>query len=157
MLRLLVGDEKRINGLVSLKSTSHAVYEAKYHLVWCPKYRKRVLVGEVRERVKQLFYRIAEQFDFEIGRCEVAEDHVRILVSFPPRYSIAKVVGIIKGISSSKVFEEYPKLKEKLWGGHLWEQGYFARTVGELITDGVIRRYIEKHSFSYEQLTFEDI
>jgi putative transposase len=142
---------------VSLKSTSHAVYEAKYHLVWCPKYRKRVLVGEVGERVKQLFYRIAEQFDFEIDRCEVAEDHIHLLISFPPRYSIAKVVGIIKGISSSKVFEEYPKLKKKLWGGHLWEQGYFVRTVGEQITDGVIRRYIEKHSFSYEQLKFEDI
>ena len=94
---------------------------------------------------------------FEIDRCEVAEDHVHILLSFPPRYSIAKVVGIIKGISSSKVFEEYPKIKEKLWGGHLWEQGYFVRTVGEQITDGVIRRYIEKHSFSYEQLKFEDI
>ena len=142
---------------MSLKSTSHAVYEAKYHLVWYPKYRKRVLVGEVGERVKQLFYRIAEQFDFEIDRCEVAEDHIHLLISFPPRYSIAKVVGIIKGISSSKVFEEYPKLKKKLWGGHLWEQGYFVRTVGEQITDGVIRRYIEKHSFSYEQLKFEDI
>ena len=142
---------------MSLKSTSHAVYEAKYHLVWCPKYRKRVLVGEVGERVKQLFYRIAEQFDFKIDRCEVVEDHIHLLISFPPRYSIAKVVGIIKGISSSKVFEEYPKLKKKLWGGHLWEQGYFVRTVGEQITDGVIRRYIEKHSFSYEQLKFEDI
>ena len=142
---------------MSLKSTSHAVYEAKYHLVRCPKYRKRVLVGEVGERVKQLFYRIAEQFDFEIDWCEVAEDHIHLLISFPPRYSIAKVVGIIKGISSSKVFGEYPKLKKKLWGGHLWEQGYFARTVGEQITDGVIRRYIEKHSFSYEQLKFEDI
>ncbi len=80
-----------------------------------------------------------------------------MLISFPPRYSIAKVVGIIKGISGSKIFEEYPKLKKKLWGGHLWEQGYFARTVGEQITDDVIRRYIEKHSFSSEQLKFEDI
>ena len=142
---------------MSLRSTSHAVYEAKYHLVWCPKYRKRVLVGEVRERVKQLFHIIAEQYDFEIDRCEVAEDHIHILLSFPPRYSIAKVVGIIKGISSSKVFEAYPKLKEKLWGGHLWEQGYFVRTVGEQVTDGVIKRYIEKHSFSYEQLKFEDV
>ena len=142
---------------MSLKSTSHAVYEAKYHLVWCPKYRKKVLVGEVRERVKQLFHIIAEQFDFEIDRCEVAEDHIHILLSFPPRYSIAKVVGIIKEISSSKVFEEYPKIKERLWGGHLWEQGYFVRTVGEQVTDGVIRRYIEKHSFSYDQLKFEDV
>ena len=140
-----------------LKSTSHAVYEAKYHLVWCPKYRKRILVGEVAERVKGLFFEIAERFDFEIDRCEVAEDHIHVLISFPPRYSIAQVVGIIKGKSGSKIFEEYPKLKKRLWGGHLWEQGYFARTVGEQITDDVIRRYIEKHSFSSDQLKFEGI
>ena len=137
-----------------LKSTSHAVYEAKYHLVWCPKYRKKILVGEIRERVKELFFEIAERYDFEIDRCEVAEDHIHILISFPPRYSIAQVVGIIKGKSGSKIFEEYPMLKKKLWGGHLWEQGYFARTVGEQITDDVIRRYIEKHSFSSDQLNF---
>ena len=137
-----------------LKSTSHAVYEAKYHLVWCPKYRKKILVEEIRERVKELFFEIAERYDFEIDRCEVAEGHIHILLSFPPRYSIAQVVGIIKGKSGSKIFEEYPKLKKKLWGGHLWEQGYFARTVGEQITDDVISRYIEKHSFSSEQLKF---
>ncbi len=140
-----------------LKSTSHAVYEAKYHLVWCPKYRKKILVGEIRERVKELFFGIAERYDFEIDRCEVAEDHIHILLSFPPRYSIAQVVGIIKGKSGSKVFEEHPMLKKKLWGRHLWEQGYFARTVGEQITDDVIRRYIEKHSFSSEQLKFDGI
>ena len=137
-----------------LKSTSHAVYEAKYHLVWCPKYRKKILVGEIRERVKELFFEIAERYDFEIDRCEVAEGHIHILISFQPRYSIAQVVGIIKGKSGSKIFEEYPMLKKKLWGGHLWEQGYFARTVGEQITDDVIRRYIEKHSFSSDQLNF---
>ena len=137
-----------------LKSTSHAVYEAKYHLVWCPKYRKKILVERIRERVKEIFYEIAERYDFEIDRCEVAEDHIHILISFPPRYSIAQVVGIIKGRSGSKILEESPKLKEKLWGGHLWEQGYFARTVGEQITDDVIRRFIEKHSFSSDQLRF---
>ena len=107
-----------------LKSTSHAVYEAKYHLVWCPKYRKKILVREIRERVKELFFQIAERYDFEIDRCEVAEDHIHVLISFPPRYSIAQVVGIIKGKSGSKIFAEYPRLKKKLWGGHLWEQGY---------------------------------
>ena len=136
-----------------LRSTSHAVYDSKYHLVWCPKYRKRILVGEIRNRVKEIFYKIAEEFDFEMDRCEVAEEHIHILLSFPPRYSIARVVGIIKSISSSKIFDEFPKVKKKLWGGHFWEQGYFVRTVGEQMTDDVIRRYIDKHSFSYAQPT----
>ena len=122
--------------------------------MWCPKYRKKILVGDVRDRVKELFYKIAEEFEFEIDRCEIAEDHVHILLSFPPRYSISKVVGIMKSISASKLFEEFPRIRKRLWGGHLWEQGYFVRTVGEQVTDDVIRRYIEKHSFSYEQPTF---
>jgi len=139
---------------VVLKSTSHAVYESKYHLVWCPKYRKKILVGAIRERVKQIFYKIAEEFDFEIDSCEVAADHIHILLSFPPRYSISKVVGIIKSISSSKIFDEFPDISKKLWAGHFWEQVYFVRTVGEQVTDEVIKRYIQKHSFSYAHPTF---
>ena len=96
---------------MSLRRTSHAVYEAKYHLVWCPKYRKKILDEEIRPRVKELFEEIASHFDFEIDRCEVCEDHVHILVSFPPRYSVARVVGILKSISGSKVFKEFPKVK----------------------------------------------
>ena len=97
-----------------LKSTSHAVYESKYHLVWYPKYHKRILTCMVKDRVKELFYKIAEEFDFEIDRCEVAQEHVHILLSFQPRYSISKVVAIIKSISSSKIFEEFPSIRKKL-------------------------------------------
>ena len=122
-------------------------------MVWCPKYRKKVLVGAIRDRVKQLFYKIAEEFDLEIDSCEVAEEHIHILLSFPPRYSISRVVGIIKSISSSKIFEDFREVRKKLWGGHFWEQGYFVRTVGEQMTDDVIRRYIAKHSFSYDEPT----
>ena len=139
-----------------LRRTSHAVYEAKYHLVWCPKYRKKVLAGAIQQRVKGLFEEIAQQFDFEIDRCEVNEEHVHLLTSFPPRYSVSKVVGILKSISSSKVFEEFPKIRKQLWAGHLWEQGYFFRTVGEHVTDDVIRKYIEQHSLSHDQLDFFD-
>jgi putative transposase len=137
---------------MNIKRTSHAVYEAKYHLVWCPKYRKKILKEEIQDRVKELFIEIADHFDFEIDRCEVAEDHIHMLLSFPPRYSISRVVGILKSISGSKIFKEFPKVKEKLWGGHLWEQGYFCRTVGEQVTDDVIRKYIDYHSLSRNQL-----
>ena len=139
-----------------VRRTSHAVYEAQYHLVWCPKYRKRILIGDVAKRVKELFEEIADHFEFEIDRCEVSEDHVHILLSFPPRYSVSRVVGILKSISGSRIFQEFPKVKKKLWGGHLWEQGYFFRTVGQHVTDDVIRKYIEQHSSSRDQLKLFD-
>ena len=135
-----------------LKRSSHAVYEAKYHLVWCPKFRKKILTDEIRPRIKELFIEISSHFDFEIDRCGIAEDHIHILLSFPPRYSVSKVVGILKSISGSKILNEFPRVKKQLWGGHFWEQGYFYRTVGEQVTDDVIRKYIENHSFSQNQL-----
>jgi len=134
-----------------LKRTSHAVYETKYHLVWCPKYRKKILKGYIQERVKEIFYRISDEFGFEIDRCEVAEDHVHILLTFPPRYSISRVVGILKSISASEIFKEFPRVRKYLWGGKLWEQGYFVRTAGDKVTEEIIRRYIEEHSDSLEQ------
>ena len=127
------------------KRTSHAVYETKYHLVWAPKYRKGVLRGQLRERVAGLFHEIAQEFGFEIDTLEVAVDHVHIFLDFPPRYSIAKVVGILKSISASQVFEEFPQLRKQLWARELWEDGYFARTVGDKVTAEVIRRYIRQH------------
>ena len=127
------------------KRTSHAVYETKYHLVWAPKYRKGVLRGQLRERIEGLFREIAQEFGFEIDTLEVAGDHVHIFLDFPPRYSIAKVVGILKSVSASQVFEEFPQLRKQLWARELWEDGYFARTVGDNVTAAVIRRYIRQH------------
>jgi putative transposase len=127
------------------KRTSHAVYETKYHLVWAPKYRKGMLRGPLRERVEGLLREIAQDFGFAIDTLEVALDHVHIFLDFPPRYSIAKVVGILKSISASQVFEEFPQLRKQLWARELWEDGYFARTVGDKVTAEVIRRYIRQH------------
>ena len=128
-----------------MKRTSHAVYEAKYHLVWCPKYRRKIEWGEGQERLEQIFQRIAVEFGFEIEEREIGKEHVHFLISFPPRYSISKVVGILKSISASKMFKEFEWLKEKLWGGELWEDGYFARTVGNQVTAEIIKRYIRNH------------
>ena len=76
---------------------------------------------------------------------EVGDEHVHFLVSFPPRYSISKAVGILKSISASKMFKEFAWLKDELWGGELWEDGYFARTVGNQVTTEIIKKYIEAH------------
>jgi len=130
---------------MGIKRTSHAVYDTKYHLVWIPKYRKEILTDKLAKRIEEIFQEIAEQFGFEIDTMEVQVEHVHIFLSFPPRYSVSRVVGIMKSISSSRIFIEFPWLKEFLWGGEFWSDGYFARTVGDKVTSEVIRRYIQYH------------
>ena len=130
---------------MELKRTSHAVYDTKYHLVWTPKYRKWILKGEIRTRVQEIFEEISKNHEFEIDTLEVAEEHVHIFLSFPPRYSISRVVGMLKSISASVIVKEYPEVKQELWGGEFWEDGYFVRTVGDKVTAEVIRKYIKYH------------
>jgi len=104
---------------MGLRRTSHAVYDAQYHLVWAPKYRKWILRGDIHDHVVKYFKQIAKDFGFDIEEMEVAKDHVHIFLSFPPRYSISKVVGILKSISASRVFKSHPEVKQELWGGRV--------------------------------------
>lgn len=130
---------------MAIRRTSHAVYDTRYHLVWAPKYRKWVLRGDLREFVKQCFQEIAVVNDFEIEAMEIAEDHVHIFLGFAPRYSISQVVQRLKGQSARRIFQTFPGVKKELWGGEFWEDGYFARTVGDKVTKDIIKKYIEYH------------
>jgi len=130
---------------MTIKRTSHAVYDVRYHLVWAPKYRKWILRGDLREFVETVFRKIAETNDFEIEALEIAEDHVHIFLGFPPRYSISQVVQRFKGGSARSIFHVFPDVKNELWGGEFWEDGYFVRTVGDKVTKDLIKKYIEYH------------
>jgi len=131
---------------MAIKRTSHAVYDTSYHLVWCPKYRKKIFRrGEIRERAEQLIREISDEYGFEIVEMEVAVEHVHLLLSFPPKRSIGEVVRIIKSNTARELFREFPSMKRRLWAGELWEDGYFARTVGDRMTREVIEKYIEHH------------
>ena len=130
---------------MELKRTSHAVYDTKYHLVWTPKYRKWILRGDLRDFVDQFFREVAKNHDFEIEEMEIAEDHIHIFLGFPPKYSISEVVKRLKGASARAIFKMYPEVKRELWGGEFWEDGYFARTVGDQMTRDVIEKYIKHH------------
>ena len=130
---------------MKLYRTSHAVYDTKYHLVWAPKYRKWIFRVDIRERIKAIFIEISSNHEFVVDTLEIAEDHVHIFLSFPLRYSISRVVGMLKSISASVIFREHPEVKQELWGGEFWEDGYFVRTVGDNVTAEVIRKYIEHH------------
>jgi len=115
-------------------------------LVWCPKYRKKIFERvEVRERAEQMIREICEAYDIEILEMEIMKEHIHLLVSFPPSRSIGEVVRIIKSNSGRGLFREFPGLKKRLWGGEIWEDGYFARTVGDRMTRDVVARYIEHH------------
>ena len=127
------------------RRASHCVYDTKYHLVWAPKYRKWILQGAIQQRVKELFQEIAQHHGFEIEELEVDKDHVHIFISFPPKYSIAKVVAILKAVSAREIREQFPRVKKQLWGGEFWEDGYFVRTVGDKVTSEVIKKYIRFH------------
>jgi putative transposase len=104
------------------KASAHAVYDLKYHFVWIPKYRKQLLVGEVAEAMREILPKIAEAYEMEIETMEVVENHVHIFLSAPPRYSPARIMQIIKSISARELFARFPWLKDKLWGGELWEE-----------------------------------
>ena len=128
-----------------VKRTSHAVYDTKDHLVWAPKYRRWIIREDVRRRVAQVLRQVAEDFGFDLVELEVGKEQVHVFLNFPPRYSIAKGVGILKRISARQVFREYPELKKHLRKHAFWEEGYLVRTVGDAVTAAVVPRYIRYH------------
>ena len=134
------------------RRAAHSAYDTAYHLVWSPKWgwpranrNKGLLKGALAKRVEELFREIGEAYDVTIEEMEVSVDHVHIFCSFPPRYAISQVVGRLKSLSARAVFKEFPWVKRRLWGGELWENGYFVRTVGDKVTAEVIRQYIRRH------------
>lgn len=127
------------------RSSSHAKYECKDHLIWCPKRRRVLADADVRRWVQETFRAIAEECGCWIEEVAVEEDHVHVFLEVPPKYSIARVVGILKRSSASRTFHEFPWLRRQYWSGELWEDGYAVRTVGDHVTADLIRRYIRRH------------
>lgn len=117
-----------------------AVFSLKYHLVWCPKYRRKVLTSPIDDRLKELLLEVAEEFEFTIHAMEVMPDHVHLFVETDPTRSVSEVVSRFKGRSSRVLREEFPSLKSRL--PTLWSRSYFAGTVGS-VSETVVRRYIE--------------
>jgi putative transposase len=120
---------------------AHNKTRLMYHIVWIPKYRKRILVGAVGKRLNELFLQCAEMRGMEIHEINIQKDHVHMLIQVKPDVAISKVVQLLKGSSSRIIREEFPELEEFLWGKSFWADGYFAETVGVLSLEK-IREYI---------------
>ena len=122
------------------KKLAHAVWECKYHVVWCPKYRFRILSGEVGRSIREIIRQLGEWKQVEILEGNVQKDHIHLVLSVPPKYSIAETIGFIKGKSAIKVFDRHLELKRRYWGRHFWAKGYCVSTVG--LDEAQIRKYV---------------
>lgn len=118
------------------------VYALQYHIVWCVKYRRKVLVNEVEQSFRQLLTTLCEEHDILIDEMEVDQDHIHLLVSLKPQHYIPTVMKTLKGHSARRLFLVHPEIKASLWGGHLWNPSYFIATVSEQ-TEQQIRHYIQ--------------
>jgi putative transposase len=127
-----------------LHRSLHCVYSINYHLVWIPRYRKKVLGGPIADRLKILLAEIASQYGFELLAAEVMPEHVHLFVSAPPKFSPAEVVRYFKGISSRRLKQEFDYLRRQYWGEHatLWAEGYYVGTAGHVSAE-TIKHYIE--------------
>lgn len=123
-------------------SGAHSKHRLMYHLVWIPKYRKRVLKGAIAERLKELLYQCAYVNRWEISELNIQPDHVHMMVQLRPDISLSKSVQLFKGGSSRLIRQEFPELEEFLWGNSFWGDGYFAETVGR-VNEEKIREYIK--------------
>jgi len=125
--------------------TKGTVYNLNYHLVWCPKYRRSVLIGLVPDRLQQVLSEVAAQHGFEILACEAMPDHVHIIASAPPRYSPADLAKLFKGVTSRRLRRELGgQVGRQVWKpGTLWSPSYYVGSAGN-ISGNVIKRYIEE-------------
>lgn len=127
------------------KSNNNIMYSCKYHVVWCTKYRRKVLVGEVAVRLKMLIQQICDDIKAEIIEIEIMPDHVHLLVDVDPQYGIHKLVKAVKGSTSHTLRQEYRHLCTKL--PTLWTNSYFVATVGGAPLE-IIKQYIESQKTS---------
>ena len=121
---------------------AHSKYRLMIHLVWIPKYRKRILKGKLSLRLKELLQLCAEANGWEIDEVNIQEDHVHLIVQFVPTISVSKMVQLFKGRSSRALRKEFPELEEFYWGNSFWADGYFAEAVG-VCNLNTIREYVK--------------
>ena len=126
------------------KSNKNVVYSCKYHVVWCPKYRRKVLVNGVDERLKELIEEVCCENRIDVTEMEIMPDHVHLLMEVDPQFGLHKAVKLIKGRTSHVLREEYPWLRSRL--PSLWTNSYFVSTVGGAPLS-VIKQYIENQKY----------
>ncbi len=142
---------------LDVNSLAHTTWNCKYHIVFAPKYRRQVIYGKIKVDIGNMLRKLCEYKGVEIVEAELCPDHIHMLVSIPPKYSVAQIVGYLKGKSSLMIFEKYANMKYKYGNRHFWCRGYYVDTVGK--NKKAIAEYIRKQlqeDIGYEQLTMKE-
>ena len=142
------------------RKLAHSIYECKYHIVFCPKYRHRVLRDEIAEYTRQQIYDLCGQKDgVEVMELNIQPDHIHVVMWIPPKYAVSNIVGYVKGKLALRLFHRYEQLGKRYWGRHLWARGYCVSTVG--LDEEKIVKYVqwqeqkEKHDEATQRRLFE--
>ncbi len=130
---------------MSYRSGSHTLFHHRYHIVWTPKYRFKVLHGEVRLRVREIIKQVCAELGVTIISGVLSSDHVHMFVEIPPHLAVSDFVRRVKGRSSRKIQQEFDHIRKRFWGQRFWARGYFSTTSGN-ITDEIIVKYLEHHA-----------
>mgnify|MGYP001850856800 FL=1 len=130
-----------------MDSLSHTKWNCKYHLVFAPKYRRQAIYGKVKEDIGRMLRKLCEYKEVEILEAEACPDHIHMLVTIPPKYSVAQIVGYLKGKSSLMIFEKYANMKYKYGNRHFWCRGYYVDTL-MCYTQSTISQNITKDDIS---------
>jgi len=142
---------KQVSERKRFKKLAHAVWQCKYHVIWCPKYRFRVLRGDVGLSVRDIIKQLCEWRKIEILEGNVQADHIYLVLSIPPKYSISETIGFLKGKSAIKIFDIHHELKKRYWGRHFWSKGYCVSTVG--LDEEQIKKYVRLQSHKEKRMT----
>ena len=132
----------------------HTVYDIQYHIVWVTKYRYPVMKGEVGIRIRELIRQSCEARNITILNGHVSTEHIHLHLSCPPELAVSKIVQYLKGRSSRLIQQEFPHLRKRYWGKHIWARGYFCATIGK-ITENMIAAYIEQQDKPPQQDNFK--
>ena len=138
-------------------SLAHTQWNCKYHIVFAPKYRRQIMYGKIKSDIGTMLRKLCEYKGIEIIEAEACKDHIHMLVSIPPKYSVSQIMGYLKGKSSLMIFEKYANMKYKYGNRHFWCRGYYVDTVGR--NKKVIEEYIRnqlQQDYEEEQLSIKE-
>ena len=143
---------------MELKRSNHCVYQIRYHLVFCVKYRRKLLKPKERcDYLKHILKEIGERYCFELEEMGTDGDHIHVFIGAAPKYAPSRVMQILKSISAREMFKRFPEIRKQLWGGEFWSDGGYIGTVGDGVTSEIVKKYVREQGSNEEKESEQQI